>query len=439
MNQFNRSDAIAVRPRAGMLARAAIVLALALAMAMTSVAAPARAGATGTEDLETVRATVADTYTYKIGLLTDLRAGTDNPDKIAIYTTGIDMLAGILDTQVATETSVDALWSLKSKAYAIYEKTVKDAKNAGMTPEEILAAAKAKVLAKIDYKIKLIEEWGAECDLAEVRSIVADATGRLAALRPEVEAASTPDAAWAIKDRVYEIYGATKTKIDKAKAAAGEDCSKDDGKKDEKSKEELAAEKLAKARRSTLTLIARKTAILDAAAEAAKLPAVVEIFENAAAAVADLEDDARSARTTRELAEIRDQVMEIYGEAKDAVSALRTGKTEDDGEASDDMDDAGDTIVGHLAEIEAYVVNIVARAEGTAQESPETYADLLAAKKSVLRAIDSVQSVVDSGKDLDDRWEALRDALRDFRRAVIRHYIATNDGPAFVGGFHIAG
>ncbi len=435
MDQINRSDGIAVRPMARASVKATIVFMLALAITLTSVAAPVRAGTSESQNIDSVRATVTDTYNYKIGLLTDLKAGTDNPEKIAIYAAGIAELTALRDGSVATEATVEGLWALKERAYAIYGETVNAAKNAGMTDAEILQAAKAKVASKIDYKIKLLTEWIAECDLAAAQAIVAAGIAQLNALRPELEGVTTPDAAWAIKDRVYAIYGSTKSDAEKVKAANEEDC--DDKKVDDKTDAEKAAEALAQARRTTLRLIERKVAIFNTAAAAAKVPAVVEVFENAATAVADLEPAARSAKTIKELKAIREQVMDIYEAAKEDAAAITNHEPSEDG--SDEVDDAGRAIEEHLDGVRSYVMNIVDRTEASAEESPETYASLLEAKKQVLTAADAVQRVVESGKRLDDKWEDLRDALTNFRRAVIRHYIATSDGPMFVGGFHIAG
>jgi hypothetical protein len=439
MNQINRHDSIAVGPVTRATAKVAIVLMLALAMMLASVAAPVRAGETGSTDVEAVRATVTETYNYKIGLLTDLKAGTDNPAKVDAYAGGIAELTALLTGSVATEPTIDGLWALKEQAYAIYEETVNIAKNAGMTDAEVLAATKTTVTDKIDYKIQLLTDWIEGCELVQPRIIVERGIAQLNALRPELDAVTTPDAAWAIKDVVYDIYESTMSQAEKAKVAeekgAGEKT--DDGSKDEeveKTPAQIAAEKLAQARSTTLTLIARKTAILSTAADAAKIPTVVELFENAAQAVADLEAEARAAKTVKSLEEIRERVMEIYEGVMDDSSAIKVDEPQEG-----DMDDAGRAIEEHLAGVKAYVMNLVDRAEAGAQESPETFAALVTAKKDVLRAADAVAKVIESGSRLDDRWEDLRDALRDFRRAVIRHYVATSDGPMFIGGFYVAG
>jgi len=404
---------------------------------LASVAAPVRAGETGTTDVEAVRATVTETYNLKIGLLSNLKTGTDNPAKVEAYAAGIAELTSLLTGSVATEPTVDGLWALKDQAYAIYGETVSIADKAGMTDAEVLAAAKAKVAGKIDYKIKLLTDWIEGCELVQPRLIVDQGVAQLNALRSELDAVTTPDAAWAIKDRVYDIYGSTMSRAEKAKDAEEKGETPDDGsqdKEDAKTPAQIAAEELAQARRTTLTLIVRKTAILTAAADAAKIPTVVEVFEDAAKAVSELEADARAAGTVRSLKELRERVMEIYEGARDDSSAFKVDNAQEG-----DMDDVGRAIEEHLLDVGAYVTNIVDRAEAGAQESPETYAALVAAKKAVLKASDAVAKVIESGSRLDDRWEDLRDALQDFRRAVIRHYVATSDGPMFIGGFHVAG
>ena len=68
-----------------------------------------------------------------------------------------------------------------------------------------------------------------------------------------------------------------------------------------------------------------------------------------------------------------------------------------------------------------------AAAGETAEESPETYAALVAAEKNVIARAEQVREVAESGSRLRDRWEALDDALRDYRRALVRHYIALGE------------
>ncbi|GMR01896.1 MAG: hypothetical protein BMS9Abin20_0218 [Acidimicrobiia bacterium] len=259
-----------------------------------------------------------------------------------------------------------------------------------MTDAEILAAAKKKATDTITYKIDLLRKWIAECEVADAETNVDRGIAQLKALYPEVEAADTADAAYAVKDRAYAIYHETIENADDAKSK--EDC-------DDKTGQEKAAEALAKERQSTLTHIERKTAILTAAARAAKIPAIVEPFEQAADDVAGLEDAARSATSIKALKEIQDQVMEIYQAAKEEVARV---KGWDDPE--DEEGDPGAWIEGYLD-----------------------------------RTADFVQGVIESGRRMDDRWEDLSDALRAFRRAAIQHYVALAGGPVLIGGFHVAG
>ena len=49
-----------------------------------------------------------------------------------------------------------------------------------------------------------------------------------------------------------------------------------------------------------------------------------------------------------------------------------------------------------------------------------------------------MKDVAESGNRLDDRWRTLDRAMRDFRRALIRHYIALGQ-PAAIGDIQIPG
>ena len=144
-------------------AKPLIVAILALVMVATMAVAPA--GATsGGEDLEDVRSRVIDTYNYKIGLLNNLKAETSNPDRQAIYQAGINELASIRDTSVATSTSIDELWDLKDTAHAIYHATIDEAAGVPDSPEEELERAQDKARNKVAYKIDALESWIAGCD-----------------------------------------------------------------------------------------------------------------------------------------------------------------------------------------------------------------------------------------------------------------------------------
>ncbi|MFV1970445.1 MAG: hypothetical protein ACC683_05485 [Acidimicrobiia bacterium] len=406
--------------------RTLIIFTLAIALFATTAFAPAKAveGSAG-DDLESVRATVTAKYNEKIGLLAEKMAATDNLDKQAIYAAGIAELTGLRDTSVATEDSIDALWALKERAYGIYNETINAAKYAGMTDAEILAAAKNKATNTITYKIDLLNKWTKECKDESLRVIIAGGVAQLNALYPEVEAADTPDAAYAVKDRAYAIYRETVKQAEEAKAEG--DC---DGLTDE----EKAAKELKNARWSTLSLIERKTAILAATAEAAVNPTVSEIYASAAEEVAGLEGAARSAKSIKALKEINETVMDIYRAARDAVADLRG-----DGDADDDDKDPARTLEAHLGKVAANVEYLTEIASATADDNADTYAAVVAAKDDVLEAIADVLEVAESGKKLDGRWNDLSYALKNFKRAFFAHYFALADGPSRFGKLHIPG
>ncbi len=406
--------------------RTVIVIILAFAMTIATIVVPARAGETAGGDLEGVRATVLETYNGKINSLSERKASTDNSAKIEVYSGGINQLTNLRDQRVISETNIEELWALKSTAHGIYESTVAAAANAGMTDAEILAKAKNKALSTIDYKIGLLRDWIAGCEDPNARAIVDAGIAKINALRGELDGVTNPDVAWAIKERAVDIYHATKSA---AEAAKGDDVEKKDK---EPTEAEKAAEALAKTRRSTLTMIERKTAILTAAANAARVPAVIAVFTAAAGDVGDLEAPAKAANTIKALKEIQDKVGSIYAAAKESAAKIV-------GHDDKENDDATDAIANHLIKAVNYVNSVTDRAEWSADKSPDTWAALVAAQAKVVTSADAVREVMDSGRRLDARWEDLNDALSGFRRALIAHYIAIDSGPTFVGGFHVAG
>ena len=408
-------------------ARVLIIAALAMTMLIATAFVPA--GATsGGDDIEEVRAAVLETFNYKISLLANRKAETSNEDRKAVYQGGIDELTSLRDGRVLTEDSIDELWALKDQAHAIYHETLNAAEQVGMTPAEELEKAKQKARDTIAYKITLLEKWIEGCDDAEARSIVAGGINQLEALYGDVENAETPDEAYAVKNRAHEIYHAT---IDRAEKAKGDDDTdeEEDDEKDEKTEAEKAAEALAKARRATLSLIERKAAILTSTAAAARIPAVEDVFAAAAEAVLALEDDARAAKSTTALKEIDEQVMAIYEQAKADAEAIRV---EYEG------DEELDTLTEYLDQLARSTKETVNAAERTADDSPETYEALVDAKDEVLAAIDNVREVADSGTRLGDRWDRMELALRGFRQALIRHYIALGE-PMNLEGLNIPG
>lgn len=397
------------------------VLILAVAMFATMAFVPANAGEGGSDDLETVRATVIAKYNQKIGILAERMAGTDDLDKQAIYAAAIAELTGLRDTSVATADNTADLWALKDRAYSIYNAAINDA----MTDAERLAAAKKKATNTITYKIELLNRWTKECKDESLKAIIAGGVAQLNALHPEVDAADTADGAYAVKDRAYAIYRETKKNAGEAKA---------NGNCDGLTEQEKAAKELKNALWSTLSLIERKTAILAAATEASANPQVRAIFAKAAQDVAALEAAARSAKTVKALKEINGTVMDIYHAARDAVADVRG-----DGSKEDHDKDPARTLEAHLGKIAGYVDHLTEIASATAEESPETFEAVAAANERVQKAIAAVLEVAESGKKLDARWADLSHALKNFKQAFVAHYIALANGPHSFGKLHIPG
>jgi hypothetical protein len=404
--------------------RTHIVLMITLLMAAIMAATPAMA-TVGGDDIEAVRSEVAGTFTYKIGLLADLKDQTDNADRKAVYQAGIGELTSLRDGDVATEDDIGALWALKDRAHSIYGETKAAADQVGKTPSEELAEAKAKATSTIEYKMQLLRKWIEGCDDAEAQRIVNSGLAQLEGLFAEVAAAGTADAAYALKDRAHQIYHTT---MDAAEAAKGDEPKAEDPPK-EKTKAEKAAEELAAQRRTTLNLIARKTAILASAATAAKIPAVVDVYTGAAAAVEALGAEAKAASSASALKALEKTALDLYEAAKADAMAIREG-SEDDSPV--------ETIAGYLDSIVNYVSSTTRAAERTSDQSPDTFDELADAKKDVMASVDAVRSVADSGNRLDDRWDDLNGALRSFRRAVLRHYIALGE-PMMIAGLQIPG
>jgi len=418
MRVFEQQGGSVVRDSKRLGIRTITVLTLAFAIALATIAAPARAGETPTSDLESVRATVIGAVNWKINSLSGMKAETTNADKISIYAGGIAELTSLRDSRIS-EDNIPELWALKEQAHGIHQATVAAANNVASSPAEELAKAKDKAASTITFKIKLLREWIAGVDNPNAAAIIESGIGQLNALYGELEDVANPDAAWAIKDRAKAIYYET---IDKAESASD----------DEPTEEERAAEALEKARRTTLHMIERKTAILDAAADAAKIPAVIEVFAIAAQDVENLTGAARSAKTISALKRIQSQVGDIYEAAQAAVADIV-------GDEKEDGDDAAGTIERHLTSAIDYVTAITDRTAWSAGESPDTWEALLAAEASVVAAVDRVSKVIASGTDLDERWDELNDAMGDFRQALVAHYVALRSDPMVIDGFHVAG
>ncbi len=284
-------------------------------------------------------------------------------DRKAVYQGGIDELANLAETRVATEDSIDELWALKDRAHTIYGETVAAADQVGQTPAEKLAKAKRAANETIEYKIGLLKQWIEGCDDPDAQRIVADGIATLRGLFAKVEDATTPDTAYALKDQAHSIYHQT---ID-----AAENAKEGSDKPEEKTPAEKAAEALEGVRRETLTLIERRTAILRSAAAAASIPAVVTIYEEAAGELDALTSDARSAKSAGSLKDIRTKAAKIFEGAKEDATAVRD--TEDN--------DPNNTLDAYLDGIASYVTRTLEAAVPTANASPGTFDDLAAAKR----------------------------------------------------------
>jgi hypothetical protein len=402
--------------RSRLRSRTLIVTILALTMLATTAFLPASATGGG-DDLEGVRSTVIETYNYKIDLLAGLKAETSNTERQAVYQAGIDELASIRDTGVATSMDIDELWALKETAHAIYHATVDEANGVPDNPEEALAEAKAKARNKVAYKIGLLESWIEGCDDPEARAIVAAGISQLEGLYPQIDAATTPDEAYALKARAHDIYNETI-----ARAEATKD---DDGKDDE---EDRAATELANTRRATLSLIERRAALLKSAGAAARIPAVVEIYRTGAEEIVGFTDAAKSAKTVRQLKDLQGEVEAFYESVKSRASEVREG-------VDTSLEETLESYLDHVVD---YVTSTTGAAAATADESPETFEALVAAKRTVLDRVEAVRDVTDTGSRLDARWEALDDALTDFRRALVLHYIELGE-PMVVASIQIPG
>jgi hypothetical protein len=400
--------------------RILVVLITAMLMLATVTVFPARA-TSGGDDIESVRAGVTATYTYKISLLGDLASKTENADRKAVYSAGIAELASTRDADVASATSVDALWALDKRAHDIYHATVAAAEKVGLTPAEELATAKKKAVGTIEGKIGALTKWIEGCDDPIAIAIVEGGIAELRGLLPRVDAAQSPAAAYALKDEAHAIYKRTMNAAEGTKTEAPP-------KEEPKTEAEKAAEALAQARRATLDLITAKAATLGSAAEAAKIPAIVEIFTIAARDIEALRGVAKDASSVKELDSIKAQVMDIYESAKEAAMAVRDGS-----ESGPE-----DTLKEYLDRVVVYVTTTIEAAAPTRERSPETFDALVDAKLVVLQQVERVSAVAESGTGLDARWADLNDSLRDFRLALLRHYIALGE-PMVIGGIQIPG
>ena len=403
-----------------------VVILSAVTVLIATMLVPAYA-TSGEEDLEALRSEVAGTFTYKINKLTERKAQTTNPGRIDAYEAGIAELTSARDQQVPAATTAEELWALDELAHAIYRDTKAAVEAVPPTPEEALAEAKEAAASTITSKIKKLQQWIAGCDDPEAIAIVDAGIAQLEALYPLVEAAGSPDDAYAVKQRAKELYSETKNAAEAVKDDPKDETPPVDEPK-EKTPAEKAAEELARARRSTIALLEDKAAILRTAAEAELIAAVVKVFENAAADIEALVADAKAAPDKERLSEIEDQARTIYQAAKEAAMAIRNSEEGDPAEA----------LAAYLDRIINYVTTTTQAAEPSADESPDTFADLVEARDLVLNRVARVAEVAESGDDLAERWEDLNDSLSGYRLALIRHYIALGE-PLTIGGVQIPG
>ncbi len=403
--------------------RALLVLLMTLGLMLGSLAAPAAAtsgGDGGGDDLESVRGQTLNTIDYKIGLLTNLRDGTDNPDRKSVYDGGI---AALREMRGDAETSgdIEALRAMDASAHDIYHATKAAAEAVGQTDEERVAEARRAALDTINYKLGIFRDAKAGTSDPALVEIYSWAIAGLEELKAAAESTDDIDALHALKAKAHQIYDATKKKV----AGAGSD----DPPKTEKTKEEKAAEALAKARRSTLRLIEYKISIFTHAAEAAKNPHVSALYEDAAEAIAELVDDAQQAGTVGALRGIDAQVMEIYEATKQAVADDHGGSKWQPTE----------TMVAHLASLETVVERLIGVAEATAEQSPDTAKAVAKAGSHTVKAIEAVGEAAETGRRLDARWADLRVSVHDFRIALAAHVTAVTGGPGCVNGWQLPG
>jgi hypothetical protein len=412
--------------------RAIIIAILALSLTVATAAMPAQA-TEGGDDLETIRNTVSETFNYKINLLSGEMAETDNAARAAIFGAAIALLTAIRDGDVATSDIIEALWALKDQAHSIYHGAIGDADSVEGTPEDELAEAKAAVHDMIEHKIGKLANWIKGCTNPDTQGIVADGIAQLQALFAQVEAATTQDVVWGIKDTAYGIYSNTMDAAETSKnndpGADSKDDEPTDDEDDEPTDDEKAAAALTKARRNTQSLITRRASILRSASAAAQIPAVIAIYADAADAVDALGPEAKSAKSANALEAINAKVKDIFVGAK-AAAAEHAGTSEGD--------PTTDTLDAYLQRIVDYVTRTTAAAAPTQQDSPETFDVLKASKVTVLKSVADVHQVAQSGNRLGDRWDDLNESLRSFRRALIRHYLSLAN-PTVIDGINIPG
>jgi len=394
--------------------RVVLLLALALGLMVGTLAPAGAYEGTGGDDVETVRATVLETIDGKIASLTERQAHAETDEAWLVYAEGIARLHE-LRAMAADEDGVEALWDIKAAAKAVYNETVAEAERAGKTEEQLLEEQRNKTIDTVEFKLGHFRELRAGTDNAEAGAIYGEAIGRLEALLGEARESMSMERLRQIKNQAHEIY--------EVYTARGKEA-------EEKSPEDLAREALDKARRNTLSLIAKKAAVLRSAAESAKNPVVVEILLEGAEAIEALEGRAREADTVGQLEAIAAEARDIYEDTKAKVREL----------IGDDEDyDPSEHILAYLGQLEANVRHLLGALEETAELSPETWAAVVDAAEDLFGVMEAVAERAASGSGLKDSLGDMREAVHHLRKAVKHHVVAVIDVPMELGGMHIPG
>ena len=411
--------------------RILLVLLMAFGLVLGSVAAPAAATGDGDgegDNVDSVRAQTIGTIDYKTGLLTDLKNGTDNADRKAVYEDGIAQLA-MLRASAADSGDIEQLRSMDAQAHAIYHDTKARASAVGQTEEEKIAEVRKAALDTINYKLSIFREAKGKTDNPAHKEIYADAISQLEALKAAAEGTESIADLKELKSQAHRIYDATKAKIGDAGGDKADEGKKEEKKEPEKTEAQKAAEALAKAKRSTLGLIDHKISILTHGAEAAKNPAVAAHYTEAAAAIAELTDAAKDATSIKALKDIDAQIMEIYESTKAAVAESH-GKPEWQ---------PSEAIKGYLDGIDAAMAHLVSVAKSNADASPDTAAAVAKAGAKVADKTDAARAACESGDKLDSKWSDLEESVHAFRKALREHMVAVTGGPAYLSGWHYPG
>jgi len=405
-----------------------LVLLMALGLTLGSVVAPVAATEGGSgDDLETVRGQTLGTIDYKTSLLTDLKNGTDNAERKAVYDQGIAEL-GQLRALAAVEPDIDQLRVMDAQAHDIYHSTKSRASAVGQTEEEKIAEVRKAALDTINYKLGIFRDKKSQTDNPVHKEIYAWAVGQLEALKIAAEGSSDIGALKEMKSQAHEIYNTTKAKIAEA---GGDDGKAEEAKKEEpeKTEAEKAAEAHAKARRSTQNLIEYKVSLFARAAEAAKNPVVAGVYADAAEKIAALTAEAKDAKTIAALRDVDAKVMEIYESTKAAVAESH-GKPEWQ---------PAESVKVHVDSVGGDVKRLVDDAASTSEKSPETAKAVAKAGDKVFEEIEDVKGAAETGNKLDGKWADMDQALHNFRKALAAHVVAVTGGPDCVNGWHLPG